>query len=245
MNSFDIVSLDLFNTLVFIDRKAFNGRVVLGETLRNFPDLIQKMPQIPIDSIVNDYYTIIRQNMNDVKTEEEFNNEEVLIDVFKKHSVEITPKLSEFVHQVMTSYFETALPLIQLYPGISETLDYLKEKDYTLVLTSNHSWAQNGWDILHKHELEEYFDRVIFSGDIGYKKPSPKIFSTALSGLSFRSKEHIIHIGDDFEADIIGALKFGIKATWIRLPHKSSPDVKEIDDLEGIISSLNEITQFL
>ncbi len=238
MKSFDIISLDLFNTLVYIDRSSFDLWSHMEKSLREFPDLGHK---ISLNDIITDYYSAIRHKMRDKDTEREFRNDEVLFEVLKQY-IEISPDLTALAHDIIKFYFESALPLIHLLPGVYETLDYLKEKDYTLVLTSNHSWAQNGWDVLRKHDLIErnYFDRIIFSGDIGWRKPSPKIFTTALSGLSYRSKKHIIHIGDEINADIKGALEFGIQALWIQSPRDKDKEINNLSVLK-IISDIREL----
>lgn len=245
MKSFDIISLDLFNTLVYVDRGSFDLGSHMERALLEFPELQQKIPQVPLNDIVTDYYGAIRQKIHDKDTDKEFRNDNVLFDILKQY-IEITPDITTLAYKIIKFYFESALPLIHPFPGLAETLDYLKEKEYTLVLASNHSWAQNGWDILHKYELVDYFDRIIFSGDIGWRKPSPKVFSAALSGLSYRSKDHIIHIGDEIEADIKGALQFGIRALWIRSSRHESRNkrIKE-SGIYKIISDIRELPQVL
>lgn len=47
----------------------------------------------------------------------------------------------------------------------------------------------------------------------GVKKPNPKIYEFALS-LSQAKKETSVMIGDSIEADVIGALNFGIEAIF-------------------------------
>jgi len=57
-------------------------------------------------------------------------------------------------------------------------------------------------------------------------------------------KDRILHVGDDLDRDIIGALDFGIKALWIRLPRYETTDVSELA-IEGIINNITEINQLL
>ncbi|MFX0015364.1 MAG: HAD family hydrolase [Promethearchaeota archaeon] len=246
MKSFDVVSLDLFNTLVYIDRRSFDLRSHMEKSLLQFPELQQKIPQVSLDDIISDYYTIMREKFNNKETEKEFRNDKLLFEVLKKYT-KLSPDLSILATKIIKFYFELALPIIHPFPGLIDTLDYLKEKKYTLVLTSNHSWAQNGWDILSKLSLENnYFERIIFSGDLGWRKPSPRIFSAATAGLKYRSKKHIIHVGDEIVTDIKGALDFGIKALWV----SSSQDplkkekIKEFN-VHKIISDISELPQIL
>ena len=245
MKSFDVVSLDLFNTLVYVDRDSFDVWSHMEKALLQFPELKQQIPQIPLSDIITDYYSVVRQKMREKEAEKEFRNDDVLFDVLKQY-LEVTPEIRALASEIIKFYFESALPMIHPFPGLTETLEYLKNKGCILVLTSNHSWAQSGWDILHKYDLVNYFERIIFSGDIGWRKPSPKIFSASLSRLSYRSKNHIIHVGDDIEADIKGALKYGIKALWIRsLREKSKERHVKLNGVQGVISEIRELSQVL
>lgn len=245
MKTFDVVSLDLFNTLVYVDRGSFDIWSHMEKALHKFPELQQKLPQISSNDIITDYYNAIRLKIRESETGEEFRNDDILSEVLEQYT-KLSPDLTALASKIITYYFESALPLIHPFPGLHDTLAYLKEKKYTLVLASNHSWAQNGWDVLHRYDLVEYFDRIIFSGDIGWRKPSPKVFSAALAGLFYRSKDNIIHIGDEIEADIKGALNFGIKALWIRSPrYRSKTKEIEISGVQEIISNIKELPQVL
>ncbi|MFX1505197.1 MAG: HAD family hydrolase [Promethearchaeota archaeon] len=242
---FDIISLDLFNTLVFVDRSSFDLYSHMEKALLNFSELQQKIPEISLEEIITAYYGAVRQRIHDKETEKEFRNDEILFEVLNRFT-DISVELSPLATEIIKFYFDSALPLIHLFPGVIETLDYLKEEEYTLVLTSNHSWAQNGWDVIHKYNLKSYFDQIIFSGDLGWRKPSPRVFSAAISGLSYRSKEHVIHVGDEIIADIKGALAFGIKALWICSSQEELEKGKIKDyAVYNTISNITELPRYL
>ncbi|UCG04534.1 MAG: HAD family hydrolase [Candidatus Heimdallarchaeota archaeon] len=243
--NFDVISLDLFNTLVYVDRSSFDLYSHMEKALLEFPRLQQYITDITMDNIITDYYSSVRQKIHDKETEREFRNDEILYEVLKS-STEISSELSTLATEIIQFYFESALPLIHAFPGLIKTLDYLKENEYTLVLTSNHSWAPNGWDVLRKYDIISYFDQVVFSGDLGWRKPSPKVFSAALSGLSYRSKEHVLHVGDEIVADIKGALSFGIKALWVYSSQDESKKEKIKDfDIHNTITNITELPHYL
>jgi putative hydrolase of the HAD superfamily len=62
--------------------------------------------------------------------------------------------------------------------------------------------------------LYDKFKHVIFSSDIGHKKPDPRIFqeATKLMGLELHE---IMSIGDNFENDIVPSSRLGMKAMHI------------------------------
>ncbi|HIH73898.1 MAG TPA: HAD family hydrolase [Methanosarcina sp.] len=64
--------------------------------------------------------------------------------------------------------------------------------------------------------LYDYFDFVIFSSDVGYKKPDLRLFMTALKrmGLELEPK-CVISLGDSYENEILPARKLGMRAMTI------------------------------
>jgi putative hydrolase of the HAD superfamily len=54
---------------------------------------------------------------------------------------------------------------------------------------------------------------VIDSGRVGVDKPDPRIFQLAAQALGVQLSE-IVHVGDAWEADVLGALGAGAQAIW-------------------------------
>ncbi|MFX0087256.1 MAG: HAD family hydrolase, partial [Candidatus Hodarchaeota archaeon] len=194
MISFDIVSLDLFSTLVYVDRKTFNPFQAMKTAFLQLDEFIEQSNLV--DEIIKSYYGKVRKEMHNFEKEAEFSNESILLEVCKEKNILPTSHLEEVTAKIIASYFDSALPIIRPYPDLHETMIFLREKGYTLVLTSNHSYPPNGWAVLRKYKLDQYFHRIVFSGEIGWKKPSKKIFIQAFKGLKYSSKNRIIHIGD-------------------------------------------------
>ncbi|CEP68081.1 HAD hydrolase, subfamily IA [Moorella glycerini] len=65
---------------------------------------------------------------------------------------------------------------------------------------------------LMRHGLK--FDAIVTSEDARAYKPSPVIFQQAAELLKCNPEE-IIHIGDSFIADVVGAKGFGATAVWL------------------------------
>jgi len=242
MNSFDIVSLDLFSTLVYVDRKTFDSYQALKSALLQSDEF--NLQSGLLDEIIEAYYLQVRSEMSDYNKEEEFRNEDLLKNVCEEKKIGITSNIEKIVAKTIAFYFDEAVSLIHPYPGVHEILTYLLEKKYQLVLTSNHSYPKNGWDVLKKYDLTKYFNRIVFSGDIGWKKPSKKIFTYAFKDMNYSNKDRIIHIGDNLEADIRGALDYGIKAIWIFSTYKKN-EIEEPTGIHGKITHIKDITQFL
>lgn len=62
--------------------------------------------------------------------------------------------------------------------------------------------------------LRPYLDMVLTSDEVGRTKPDPLIFVTALKKLNVRA-ENVIYVGDQYEADVLGARGAGISPILI------------------------------
>lgn len=97
----------------------------------------------------------------------------------------------------------------QLFDGALEVLDYLFPK-YNLHIITN-GFAEVQFKKMANSGLESYFKTVTNSEMAGVKKPHRNIFEFALS-LAKVDKENAIMIGDCIDADVRGAIEFGMEA---------------------------------
>ena len=88
-------------------------------------------------------------------------------------------------------------------------LDYLKRKYRLHIVTNGFTEVQNKKIVNSK--IKKYFNSIIDSETVGVKKPNIKIFDYALRVSGAREKNSLM-IGDNLEADILGALNAGFHA---------------------------------
>lgn len=124
-----------------------------------------------------------------------------------------------------------------LIPYTIEVLDYLKEKYCLHIITNGFNEVQ--FTKLRLCGIEKYFDKVVTSEISGYHKPRPEAFGYPLSSANAKKHESIM-VGDDIEADIIGARQFGIHQIYFN--PESTPH-NEIITHE--VDSLLKITEIL
>jgi putative hydrolase of the HAD superfamily len=239
MKQIRLISFDLFETLVHFKAHNFDSRVTLDKAIQSSSNA----PSIPFEDLYNSYRRIITSHMRNYEIEVEIRNDDVLLDIWKNHQIEETPRLKEIAYEIMTAYFSDVVHLVEPFPDVSETLQFLKDDGLVLILTSNHSWAPNGMDILNHYKLNHFFDHILFSADIGFRKPSPKIFEHISNLYPEMKPDSIIHCGDDLIADISGALKYGFKASWINRTKENtgSIDIKNHPNFLGAISKISDI----
>jgi putative hydrolase of the HAD superfamily len=86
-------------------------------------------------------------------------------------------------------------------------------EDYPLGVVSNCQRVFSEIELRYL-DLFNHFQSIIFSSDLGFKKPDPRIFLAGARALGLNAEE-ILYIGDNFENDIIPSVKLGMKAMHI------------------------------
>ena len=129
-------------------------------------------------------------------------------------------------------------------PGVTETLEQLKQI-YRLAAVSD---AQRLWALpeLRMAGLESFFSTVLISGDLGFRKPDPRLFEIALARLRLNAGE-VIFIGNDMFRDIYGAHQAGLKTVFFKTNqgeqkfHGAEPDyiIYQFGELPQAVAFLN------
>ena len=98
----------------------------------------------------------------------------------------------------------------KLFPGTIACLEELKSIGFQLHIITN-GFEEVQYIKLENCGLDVFFDVVVCSESVGKNKPAREIFQYALQEVGCRA-ENALMIGDDFRADISGALNSGMKA---------------------------------
>jgi putative hydrolase of the HAD superfamily len=124
-----------------------------------------------------------------------------------------------------------------LFPHAHETLSYLQGK-YTLHLISNGFKESTEMKVAGTN-LAPYFKNVIISEVVGVNKPDPAIFQHAIDLAGANVGESLM-IGDSLEADVRGALNFGMDAIFFNPANVDKPE-----DIPLQVTHLKELITIL
>lgn len=97
-----------------------------------------------------------------------------------------------------------------------KSLQWLKNQDKLLGIICN-TGLTPGFGLrkfLTRKGVAKYFDLMLFSDELGVRKPSPKIFQMAARKFQIEPRE-IVHIGDNLKSDVWGARNAGFKAIYL------------------------------
>jgi putative hydrolase of the HAD superfamily len=100
-------------------------------------------------------------------------------------------------------------------PGMIEIVRELRAAGIAVAVLSNSEGrlaelvAEIGWG--------DEFAFVADSGRLGFEKPDPRIFHFTAERLGVAPSE-VTHVGDSLQADVLGAVRAGMRAIWFRPP---------------------------
>ena len=133
------------------------------------------------------------------------------------------------IHQLSEDYITFLTTYNYLFDNTNEILEYLNPNYNLHIITNGFKEVQQGK--LSKAKIDHFFNTVTNSEMVGVKKPNPKIFQHALK-LANANPEQSVMIGDNFEADILGALNIGIDAICFNYhDERLDESIKQVDEL--------------
>ncbi|MBI2102825.1 HAD family hydrolase [Candidatus Woesearchaeota archaeon] len=153
-----------------------------------------------------------------------------LREAFQALCVEFNVSCTEENLDLLVGMWNKSWMLAKPYEEVVEVLQQLTQ-DYTLVLVSNTDCFSIN-SVLEKYALKQYFEKIVFSCEIGKIKTDEDFFPTVLRELQV-SPEECLMVGDSLQSDIEPAERVGMHAVLV--------DRKNSREHGHKISSLREL----
>jgi len=145
------------------------------------------------------------------------------------------------VDQLVHTYLSEWNRGVRHLPGIGGLLTALAS-EYRLAVVSNTQEADLVPGHLEAMGVQHLFDTVVTSFEVGWRKPHPTIYTTALNELGI-TPGAAVFVGDTYEADYRGPLQAGIPSLLIdphsrvAIPHEAR--LSSIFELPARLAALN------
>jgi putative hydrolase of the HAD superfamily len=244
MNHVKAIGFDLFNTLIVMDQEALIEAFdrLAGSLGRSGFDLDLDAFKVAYRESALRFLEAARQDGRE--THNRFWISAALQG--QGHAVEPGDRRIE---QGVDAYFSVFLDACHLLPGTLEMLGAVKGR-HRLGLLSNFTHSPAALAIIERLGLRPFFDVVLISGDLGYRKPHPFVFERLIEEMGV-GPEEMLYVGDDPEPDVTGARGLGIQPVWTtqvqdkHIPYsKGEPGFKE-DEPDPSVPRISNWQDFL
>lgn len=128
---------------------------------------------------------------------------------------------AELVDEAVELHLAAERRTFALFEDSREVLVELRRRGVPVGLITN------GPSVFQREKLrtvgiDDLFEVVVASGDIGVLKPDAEIFRHALDRAGVLSTASL-HVGDSFPADVMGAVGAGLSAFWLNRERTAAP----------------------
>jgi putative hydrolase of the HAD superfamily len=198
------VFFDFYNTLITFDppREMLQVRACLDFGIEVNPQALPRGYWVADDFMSRENARISIQKRSREEVQEFWANYEATL--LRTAGVEVSEELALRIftrlRQLDRKYvlFDDVLPIFNL----------LKTRGMVIGLVSNLSRSLDGQ--CGELGLTRYINFALTSSEVGAEKPHPPIFLTALERAGVSASE-VIHVGDQYHSDVIGARRAAIK----------------------------------
>ncbi|HXA94881.1 MAG TPA: HAD family hydrolase [Candidatus Dormibacteraeota bacterium] len=245
--SYRAVLFDLFDTLVLFHRErlpevSVNGRVMrstaghLHAAFRPFAPGVE-LP-VFVDALFWSWKEAERirgESHREVAAPERFGM------LFERLGLDSSRVPAEARDLLLATHMRELSRVVECPSHHAPLLAELRQR-YRLAVVSNFDYAPTCRAILDREGIAPLFETVVISDEVGWRKPKPVIFETALDRMGLRPSEALF-VGDRADIDVIGARGVGMPTVWINreasgLPEDIQPpdfEIRDLDELRAIL----------
>lgn len=240
MPRFRAVLFDLCDTLVHFDPE----RLPLVEidhhptrsTAQAIYDAIEPSPPVDFEG----FFSCLKTVTSEIAAQRDLDHREVTSQerfrrVLERLGTPASPREATRLVEAHMTRLAEALVTPEHHPRMLATL----AERYRLGVITNFDHAPTVRDILVRDGLDPYLETVIISSEIGWRKPHPTMFRTAIERLGV-SGEEALFVGDNFELDVVGASRAGLTGIWYQRGFNETPQSGH-----QVVSDLVELPRLL
>lgn len=230
------IVFDLFETLLHDIKFDFNsGLFYIHKNI-----LSKETNRVEFLDYADTYWKERYDKRNEDNSEVAFESE--LLDFKNKYGFKVKYPIEEILLNCALEMNST-----ELFPDTISTLNQLKLLNVPIFLLSNSIFKKNIMKkFINQFDLEKYFINTHFSADYNIRKPHKDLFKIVFDDIkeydAHIQKEEVYFIGDNFEADILGADNFGFTPVFINrkldsnINNKSFIEIRSLNELLEIVS---------
>ena len=252
MKAYQVLIFDLFDTLLRFDRQRLplaqvDGKEVRTTSLKAYevvseaygrtcPELCRRIsfPDF-YRAFVFSFEEAARRRSRDFR---EVPAEERFRILFERLGIKLIPSTSDLLERAILAHMEALAHAMAFPPENQKVLEWAREK-YRLGLVSNFDHHPTAYRILEDYGIKGFFDEIVISSEVGFRKPGREIFQIAFDRLGI-GPELALFVGDSFEIDVVGAKGVGMDVVWLNQDGKAA-QAQGLPQPDFTIANLEEL----
>jgi putative hydrolase of the HAD superfamily len=129
---------------------------------------------------------------------------------------------------------------VRLAPGALEALERLRGRGLLTAVASNAPFPPEMMRRqLRGNGIAERVDAIVFSAEVGRRKPAPELYEAALAALGVEAAA-ALYVGDRYVEDYEGPRRVGMRAVLCsalarHAPPDGVPRIRALDDIESVL----------
>ena len=155
---------------------------------------------------------------------------------FETWAAKLNIETTELNSSFLNAMADICVPL----HGAVDLLKSLKNKVRLGIITNGFTELQQAR--LERTGLQNYFDVLVISEQVGIAKPHPDIFNYALSIMGNPDRDKVLMVGDNPDSDIIGGINAGLDTCWLNI---NNQPISENIIPNYQVSSLSKLQELL
>ena len=116
-------------------------------------------------------------------------------------------------HVFSEGFLKNLIAASEFFEDTKQVIKRLKAQFQLALLTNGFADVQHARIV--RLGLEELFDPIIISEEVGVAKPDPAVFDIALEEMGSPDRASVLMIGDSLSSDIRGGANAGIDTCWL------------------------------
>jgi HAD superfamily hydrolase (TIGR01509 family) len=240
------ILFDLCDTLFLFDPQKLPMVRVNGQEIRSTTGLVHQVLAPHVSVPFEAFYTAFVDASQEITHHREMDHREVTsLERFQKvlHRLDLAPDRipPSTLMQAVLTHMNTLASALFLPPSHRTLVEKMREK-YRIGIITNFDHPPTVHQLLRREGLETFFETVVISADVGWRKPRPEIFQRALDLVSLKAGDTIF-VGNDLKIDVGGANAVGIPAVWFNRHGETPPSHLPMPHLT--LSRLEELEKIL
>lgn len=163
--------------------------------------------------------------------------EQVIREVWRRVLVSCGCDSPQLLEDLIGEHLRLDAENARLFDDVHPVVEALRSSGIGLALITNGA-ADTQRSRLACLGMEEWFDVVVISGELGAVKPSRSVFATAAAGLGVDGTG-LWHVGDNLATDVHGAVSAGHTSVWLNREGATRADGDPVPHFE--VTSLGEL----